>query len=171
MVGDNVSDRNFTLCMSSVDVHIKAQGVARGVAVGKAVCLYGRRRQYFHTNLNTEQIDRELMRFRASIRLAIRQLGHLGTKNGSRSTENVAGILDTHRMMLSDPVMIGEIEQKIGDEQINAEWAVKLVTDRYLAQYKSLADERFRERYKDQEDVTERILSALGGGRRTHKVF
>src|SRR4029079_8712255 len=107
----------------------------------------------------------------ASIRLAIRQLGRLGIKNGHSSAENAAGILDAHRMMLSDPVMIGEIEQKIAVDKINAEWAVKLVTDRYLAQYKSIADEKFRARYIDLEDVTERILGALGGGRRTHKVL
>jgi len=157
--------------MGSVDVHIKAQAVSRGIAIGKAVCLYGRRRQYFHTELTPQQIDRELLRFRASIRLAIRQLGRLGIKNEHSSAENAAGILDAHRMMLSDPVMIGEIEQKIAVDKINAEWAVKLVTDRYLAQYKSIADEKFRARYIDLEDVTERILSALGGGRRTHKVL
>jgi len=157
--------------MGSVDVHIKAQAVSRGIAIGKAVCLYGRRRQYFHTELTSQQIDRELLRFRASIRLAIRQLGRLGIKNEHSSAENAAGILDAHRMMLSDPVMIGEIEQKIAVDKINAEWAVKLVTDRYLAQYKSIADEKFRARYIDLEDVTERILSALGGGRRTHKVL
>ena len=157
--------------MSNIDVHIKAQAVSRGIAAGKAVCLYGRRRQYFRSEIAPEQIDRELLRFRAAIRLAIRQLGRLGVKNGPRSAENTAGILETHRLMLSDPAMLSEIEQKIAIEKVNAEWAVKLVTDRYLADYKAIPDEKFRERHIDLEDVTERILTALGGGRRTHKVL
>jgi phosphotransferase system enzyme I (PtsI) len=157
--------------MSSVDVHIKAQAVSRGIAIGKAVCLYGRRRQYFRSALNIEQIDRELLRFRAAIRLAVRQLGRLVVKNESRSADNAASILAAHRTMLTDPVMLKEIEQKIAVDKVNAEWAVKLVTDNYLARYKSIPDERFREKHTDLEDVTERILGALGGGRRTHKVL
>jgi len=154
--------------MSNVELHINAQAVSRGHAMGKAVCLYGRRRQYFHTKLETSQIEKEIRRFRAAVRLAIIQLNRLAQSNGRNSRENAAGILETHRMMLSDPTMLKEIEQKISADMVNAEWAVKIVTDGYLAQFKALADESLRERHADVEDVCERILTALGGGRRTH---
>ena len=157
--------------MGNSEIQIKAQAVSRGVAVGKAVCLYGHRRQYFRTELAPEKVERELRRFRAAIRLAVKQLGRLSPKNRKRPTGNAAGILETHKMMLTDPAMLSEIEQKISIEMVNAEWAVKLVTDNYLAQYKTMADERLRERHTDLEDVTERILTALGGGRRTHQVL
>jgi phosphotransferase system enzyme I (PtsI) len=155
--------------MSNVELHIKAQAVSRGIAIGKAVCLYGRRRQYFHAELTASQVEKELRRFRAAVRLAIKQLGQLAKGNDKGSAENAAAILETHRLMLSDPAMSKEIEQKISDDMINAEWAVKIVTDGYLAQFKALPDGSFRERHADIEDVTERILTALGGGRRTHK--
>jgi phosphotransferase system enzyme I (PtsI) len=154
--------------MSNVEIHIKGQAVSRGVAIGKAVCLYGRRRQYFHTALDASQVEKELRRFRAAVRLAMKQLGRLAQSNGRGSPENAAGIIETHRMMISDPSMLNEIEQKISIDMVNAEWAVKLVTDGYLAQFKAMPDETFRERHADIEDVTERILTALGGGRRTH---
>jgi phosphoenolpyruvate-protein phosphotransferase len=153
--------------MSNVEIHIKGQAVSRGAAIGKAVCLYGRRRQYFHTALEASQVEKELRRFRAAVRLAIKQLGRLTQSNGKGSTENAASILETHRMMLSDPAVLNEIEEKISIDMVNAEWAVKLVTDGYIAQFKAMPDETFRERHADIEDVTERILTALGGGRRT----
>jgi phosphoenolpyruvate-protein phosphotransferase (PTS system enzyme I) len=148
-------------------IRIRAQAVSRGIAVGKAVCLYGKRRQYFHTQITEDQIERELRRLRAAVRLAIRQLGKLHRKNGHGRTNNASGILEYHKMMLSDAALIGKIEERISTEHINAEWAVKLVTDEHLAQYRSIVDKRFRERRADLEDVTERLLSALGGGRRT----
>jgi phosphotransferase system enzyme I (PtsI) len=154
--------------MSNVELHIKAQAVSRGLAMGKAVCLYGRRRQYFHTKIDASRIEKELRRFRAAIRLAIIQLGRLVQSNGKTSTENAVGILETHRMMLSDPAMLKEIEKKISVDMVNAEWAVKIITDGYLAQFNAMPDETFRERHTDVEDVCERILTALGGGRRTH---
>lgn len=151
----------------NAEVRIKAQAVSRGVAVGKAVCLYGKRRQYFRNQITEQQLDKELRRFRAAVRLATRQLGQLDRGNGKPRSDNAAGILEYHRIMLSDPALLREIEREIADELINAEWAVKLVTDGFLAQYRSIPDDRFRERQTDLEDVTERILTALGGGRRT----
>jgi phosphotransferase system enzyme I (PtsI) len=71
-------------------------------------------------------------------------------------------------MMLQDPFLLKAVEQKIELDKVNAEWAVKLVTDGFSAQYKSSADETFRERQADLEDVTDRILTALGGGRRAY---
>jgi phosphotransferase system enzyme I (PtsI) len=154
---------------SDAEILIKAQAVSRGISIGTAVCLYGKRRQYFRRQLDKSQIDKELHRIRAAIRLASRQIGKLVPKNGGSASENAAGILEYHQMMLFDPALLGEIEERIVVDRVNAEWAVKLVTDSLLAQYKSIPDEKFRDRHIDLEDVTERILTALGGGRLTHE--
>jgi phosphotransferase system enzyme I (PtsI) len=148
------------------EIRIEAQAVSRGISIGTAICLYGHRRQYFRTKLPEDRIAKELRRFRAAIRLAIRQLGRLGQKSPT-GAGNTTGILDFHRMMLADPAFLQEIQNKITGDKINAEWAVKLVTDSYLAHYNSVADDKLRERQADIEDITERILTALGGGRKT----
>lgn len=151
---------------SNSEIRIRASSVSRGIAIGKAVCLYGGRRQFFRTKLEVDDVDRELRRFRAAIRLADRQLGRLVSKNNNGVGDNASGILDFHQMILADASLLASVEQTITDDRVNAEWAVKLVTDGYLSKYKAMADERLRERYIDLEDVTERILTALGGGRR-----
>jgi phosphotransferase system enzyme I (PtsI) len=145
---------------------IKAQAVSRGIATGKAVCLYGRRRQYFRSQIPDERVPKEIRRFRAAVRLAGRQLRQISARG-----ENAGGILDFHKLMLADPELLAAVEARITNEKINAEWAVKLVTDQYLAQYRTITDERLRERQHDLEDMTERILAALGGGRRTSDHF
>jgi phosphotransferase system enzyme I (PtsI) len=143
------------------DVRVKANAVSRGVALGEAVCLFGNRRQFFRSTVSEKQVPKELRRFRAAVRLAIRQL-----KRMEKDSEPSAGIVEFQRMVLNDPVLLGEIETRISDEKVNAEWAVKSATDNYVASLKSIPDERLRERYHDIEDVTDRLLAALGGGRR-----
>ncbi|MGQ0541484.1 MAG: phosphoenolpyruvate--protein phosphotransferase, partial [Blastocatellia bacterium] len=71
---------------------------------------------------------------------------------------------------LEDQPFHSKIETKIYEDVINAEWAVKLIADDYVARYKSISDEHFRDRYLDFEDVVERILGSLGGavGKRNH---
>ncbi len=146
----------------SLEIKLKARAVARGVAIGKVVCLHGRRRQFYRINLEESQIERELRRFRAAIRLARRQLKKISlSDNGNNSKSNV---FDAHLLILEDRSLHDKIEKHIVRQKVNAEWAVKVVTERYIATYKAIADEHLREKYIDLEDVADRILAALGGG-------
>jgi phosphotransferase system enzyme I (PtsI) len=138
--------------------------------MGRAVCLYGRRRQFFRTRLTDARVEKEVRRFRAALRLANRQLRDLGTKSNNDQRDNSFGILDFHQAILADEAFTNSIEQRILKEKVNAEWAVKLITDIYLAEYKNISDERLRERAIDLEDVAERILTALGGRRAENRM-
>jgi phosphotransferase system enzyme I (PtsI) len=146
------------------EIKLYARAVSRGVAIGKIVCLYGRKRQFYRVELKTSQIERELRRFAAAVRLAKRHLKKTSTQKSEIFGEKSAGIFDAHLLILEDKSLLGKIEENIRTRKINAEWAVKIVTDKYIAQYKSISDDHFRERYIDLEDIADRILTALGGG-------
>jgi phosphotransferase system enzyme I (PtsI) len=147
------------------EVRLSAQIVSRGVAIGTVVCLHGRKRQFYRIELKESQIERELRRFRAAIRLAVRQLKSLQLTSAGKLPDSAASIVDVHRMMLEDESLLSKIENTIREECVNAEWAVKVVVDGYVAKFKSMTDEHLRSRYVDLEDVAERMLTALGGGR------
>jgi phosphoenolpyruvate-protein phosphotransferase (PTS system enzyme I) len=146
------------------EVRLKARSVSRGVAIGKVLCLHGRKRQFYKINLEESQIERELRRFRASIRLARRQLGKISGEKTAMGAEARTDILGAHLLILDDGSLHSKIEEAIRVKKVNAEWAVKIVTDDYIATYKNIPDENLRQRYIDIEDVAERILTALGGG-------
>lgn len=147
------------------EIKLKARAVARGVAIGKVVCLHGRKRQFYRINLEESQIEKELRRFKAAIRLAKRQLKKISTTDSNNSKLSV---FDAHLLILEDRSLQDKIEKNIVSQKINAEWAVKVVTERYIATYKAIADEHLREKYIDLEDVADRILAALGGGGKTN---
>lgn len=148
------------------ELRLKARSVSRGVAIGRVVCLHGQKRQFYRINLEDSQIERELRRFRASIRLAKRQLKKISTKP-EKGTETKAEIFGAHLLILDDKSLHAKIETEIAEKKVNAEWAVKIVTDGYVATYKNIPDDHLRQRYIDIEDVAERILTALGGGSET----
>jgi phosphoenolpyruvate-protein phosphotransferase len=145
------------------EIRIKARAVSRGVAIGRIVCLHGKKRQFYRVSLQANRIEKEIKRFRAAVRLAKRQLKKLVSEKAS---ETQANIFETHAMILDDRSLLEKIEAAIRENRINAEWAVKTVTDRYISIYKDIADEHLRERYVDLEDVAERLQTALGGGGR-----
>ncbi|MEP6849925.1 MAG: phosphoenolpyruvate--protein phosphotransferase, partial [Acidobacteriota bacterium] len=129
------------------------------------VCLYGRKRQFYRTEIKPAQIEREIRRFRAAIRLALRQLKSLQTATAALVSGSAVSIVDVHRMLLADASLLAKVEETITADCVNAEWAVKVVTDSYVAKFKAMPDEHLRSRYVDIEDIAERMLTALGGGR------
>lgn len=146
---------------------LKARAVSRGIAIGKIVCLHGKKRQFYRINLKENQIERELRRFRASIRLAKRQLKKLSQSESKSISKTQTNIFETHLMILEDNSLVSKIETAIQEQKINAEWAVKFVTDRYISIYKDIQDEHLRERHIDLQDITDRVLTALGGIEKT----
>lgn len=141
---------------------LRGRAVSRGVVIGKAICLHGTKRQFYKINLKTSQIEGELKRLRTAVRLAKRQLAKISTQDNETQTQ----IFETHQMILEDSALSSKIEAIISEQKVNAEWAVKLVAERYISIYKDFTDEHLRERQIDLEDVTERLLTALGGGRK-----
>ena len=143
---------------------LEGRPVSRGTALGTAVCLFGDNRQYYRTEIASTSIPAEINRFVAAHERACRRLRRAGNsaRNGS---EEIASIFDMHLAMLEDSTLKEKIIEVIRSEGVNAEWAVKVVTDEYIAQYRAIPDEHFRDRYIDVEDIADQLQSALGGGR------
>lgn len=160
-------EENLSAAAPRLEEIFSARAVSRGVAVGKIICLHGRKRQFYKKNLETSQIEPDLRRFRAAVRLAVRQLKKFINQQTTKEERTKADIFDAHLLILQDKSLLNKIETNIEERKFNAEWSVKIVTDEYLVRYKNIADEHLRERYIDVEDVADRILSALGGGEST----
>ena len=141
---------------------LDAIAVSRGIGVGTAVCLYGRKRQFFRTIIPEDQIGSEVERFRSAIKTATGQLRSI-VDNASGETMSTAEIFDVHLVLIEHSALAADVEALIKEERLNAEWAIKQVSDRYV-EIQTAADEgHFSERAADFHDVAERILNALDG--------
>lgn len=139
------------------------RAVSRGFAVGAIVCLHGRAKQFFRVEIEKAQIEDELKRFRHAVPIAEKQLEKLISQNKNSDDETKANIFNAHLLIVGDRSFSGKIEDAIAHEKINAEWAIKVVSDSIIAEYKLIGDEHLRERYIDLRDVSDRLLNALGG--------
>lgn len=147
------------------ELRFKARSVSRGVAIGNIVCLHGNKRQFYRVSISESEVEREISRLSSAVKLAKKQLNKIILAKTEKAQETKTNIFEAHQFLLEDKSLIAKIENSITENKFNAEWAVKSVIDGYVAQYKSIEDEYLRERYIDLEDVAERILAALGGGK------
>ncbi|MEO5859767.1 MAG: phosphoenolpyruvate--protein phosphotransferase [Pyrinomonadaceae bacterium] len=145
------------------ETRLHARPVSRGVAVGKVLTLHGDNKQFYRTPIRLDQVDREVARYRTAHKAASRQLTRVG--NSLEYSSHSAAIFDMHRAILEDSTLSDKIESVIATDKINAEWAVKLVTDEYISKYRAISDEHFRDRYIDVEDIADQLQTALGGKR------
>lgn len=101
-----------------------------------------------HDSFNDSKKDLEIIK-----QHAIKSLG-----------EEEAEVFEAHITILADPELIGAIETKINDEKVNAESAVKTVTDMYIGVFEAMTDNTYmQERAGDIRDVTKRVMSHLLG--------
>jgi len=166
-MGQTKRDRNSTKLKKDEELLLEGRAVSRGIAIGTVLCLYGQKRQFYRVNLKKDQIEREVRRFLASVRLAKLQLKKISQSKDDSIGENQANIFETHLLFLEDRSLLTKIENTIRREKYNAEWAVQVVIDSYVSRYKQLSDKHLREKYIDLEDIGERLLTALGGGKKS----
>jgi len=90
------------------------------------------------------------------------ELQQIRDKAAQTLGEAEAQVFDAHLMVLSDPEMIGQIKQNVTDNKVNAEAALKEVTDIYIGMFEAMDDNAYmQERAADIKDVAKRILAHL----------
>jgi phosphoenolpyruvate-protein phosphotransferase (PTS system enzyme I) len=138
-------------------------GVSDGIVVGRVLRIHNGARNIYRATLDEAEIEREVRRWHAAVRLARRQLLKIKARAEKELGADHAYIFDAHLLMLEDQKLLSDVENYIRVEKANAEWAVKVVGDRILAVYAEIKDDYLRERGSDIEDVMQRVLVALSG--------
>lgn len=151
----------FPVSIEGGETRIVASVVSRGAAIGQAVCLYGRKRQFYRIALNSAQVGPELERLDFAVKAATQQLSSLALPNVEGLPDIVSDIFDVHLLIIQESSLVQSLKEAIKKDKVNAEWAIKTVAEHYLARYREIPEGHLKEKSVDVEDVTERILNAL----------
>jgi phosphotransferase system enzyme I (PtsI) len=134
-----------------------------GIAVGRVWTVDRRRVKTPRREIAPGEVEPELTRLRQALALSDRQLAAVRAKvEKLEGTEHTA-IIDMHRMMLKDELLVLEAERLVRDERVNAEWAVKRAIRKIKGAFDDVADPYFKERRADVEYVGERLIRNLMG--------
>src|SRR5712691_5566525 len=151
------------------EIRWKGLGVSEGIVIGRVLRMHDGTRYVYRGQIDDAELDKELRRFRAAVRLARRQLLAIKQRAEKELGKDHAYIFDAHLLLVEDKKLISDVESYIVQERANAEWALKVVGDRLLSIYSEIKDDYLRERGSDIEDVVQRVLVALSGERPLHR--
>jgi phosphoenolpyruvate-protein phosphotransferase (PTS system enzyme I) len=155
--------------MERREIRCRGVGVSDGVVVGRVLRMHSGTRYIYRAFIEDSELERERERFRAAVQLARQQLMVIKERAEKELGKDHAYIFDAHLLLLEDKKLISDVERYITAERANAEWALKVICDQLLAVYAQIKDDYLRERGSDIEDVVQRLIVALSGGRVTHR--
>ena len=141
---------------------LKGIAVSDGIAVAKAYLLVEPDLSF--EKRSVENVEAEAARLSDALSQSTKDLQAIRDKAVKSLGEEEAQVFDAHLMVLSDPELISAIEGNIKDNKVNAESALKDVTDMFIGMFEAMEDNPYmKERAADIRDVTKRIMSHLLG--------
>lgn len=132
-----------------------------GIGIGKAVIVEEKELKIIKEVI--VEPEAEKVRFHAAVKKAMEQIDVLAKDLATRVGEKEAEILNGHLLLLSDPMLTGEIESLINGESINSEYAVEAVCNTYADMFASMDDELMQQRATDMRDIKTRVQKILLG--------
>ncbi|MFK4941125.1 phosphoenolpyruvate--protein phosphotransferase [Lactococcus petauri] len=141
---------------------LKGIAASSGVAVAKAYLLV--QPDLSFETVTVENIENEEARLDAALAAAQSELQIIKDKAVDSLGEEAAAVFDAHMMVLADPDMTAQIKATIESKKVNAEAALKEITDMFIAIFEGMEDNAYmQERAADIKDVTKRVMANLLG--------
>ena len=139
----------------------KGTSASAGIGIGTAVIveeaeLVIERREIADT-------DAEIQRFKGALERTIADTERMAQDLAARVGEKEAEIMQGHMMLLSDPMLTGEIENAVRNEKVNSEIAIENVCNMYADMFASMGDELMQQRATDMRDIKTRMQKTLMG--------
>lgn len=140
-----------------------------GIAIG-SLCIFQKKKNKIE-RWQIENAEQEVQRFENAKETGISQLKELYDKALKDVGEAEAMIFEVHQMMMDDGDYVDSICNMIKEEQVNAEYAVSQVQNRFVAMFEAMDDDYMRGRAADIRDISERLIGILSGTQQTADMF
>ncbi|MEG0328298.1 MAG: phosphoenolpyruvate--protein phosphotransferase [Erysipelothrix sp.] len=139
---------------------IKGIAASAGVSVSKVFKLQ-------HPVLNIEKRDAdsetEVKKLQDAVVKTQNDITAIKEQAVGRLAEEDLAIFDAHLMVTQDPEFVGQIEEMIKNDNVNADFAADQVGNMFIGMFESMEDPYFRERAADIKDVAYRLKCHILG--------
>ena len=140
---------------------IKGIAASNGIAIAKAYKLVMPDLSVEKTTV--EDVEKEIKVYEEAMEKTSKELEAIKEAAAQNLSAEEAAVFDAHALVLADPELKTQVEDKIRNEKLNAAAALDEVATMFVSMFESMGDEYFRERAADIKDVSRRLLANLLG--------
>lgn len=141
----------------------KGTSASAGIGIGKVVKIE-EVELVVHAN-HVSDPAAEIERFKGALSQTMEDTQRLADDLAKRVGEKEAEIMQGHLMLMSDPMITGEIESTITRDSICCDYAIETVFNLYADMFAAMDDELMQQRATDMKDIKVRIQSVLQGAK------
>lgn len=141
---------------------MKGLGVSPGIVMGQVYVDW--KEQLEIEKDYVDDVEGEVERLNLAVATASEEIRQLyGGENAAVVDEDEAGpdLYRVHGVMLRDPEFLGEIRDMIIAQNVNAEWAVKTVAEKFAQVFENMDNDCLKARADDVKDVSARVCRLL----------
>ncbi len=138
-------------------------GVSPGIAEGRALVMERDAAPIFRLSLEAGQVEAELRRLEQALAASREQLRAVKERLSREVGAPHAYIFDAHLLMLDDPLLREQAAAIVREQRVNAEWALRSVSENLHTLFSQFSDAYLRERSTDLDDVIGRVQLNLRG--------
>jgi len=136
-------------------------GVSRGICIGHAYVYYRDLPEVLEYTISKYDADSEIKRFDIAREQAHLQLNNIKNTLFQETPHDIGQFIDTHLLMLDDPILYEDTVSHIRARLCNAEWALQAQVERIVKVFDEMDDPYLKTRKDDILHVTERIQRCL----------
>ncbi|MBQ6458580.1 MAG: phosphoenolpyruvate--protein phosphotransferase [Exiguobacterium sp.] len=141
--------------------HIKGIGASAGIAVAKAFVM--ETPSFDIPSHKIEDVAAEKARFQDAIAQSKTELEAIREHTLRELGPDKAEIFSAHLLIVEDPEIVSQVNDKIESENMNAAKALDEVAQTMIMIFESMDNEYMRERAADVRDVTKRVMAHILG--------
>lgn len=134
-----------------------------GVVIAPVILADRRRVRVIEVSIDPSDVPAETVRFREALTAARSELQRVRSELSSLHGEERLHVIDSHLMILNDPMLSDGTLRLIRDQLLDAAGALKRTVRTLAEVFAGMEDEYLRERGHDVELVGERVLRHLTG--------
>ena len=132
-----------------------------GIAMGKVYILEKEDFPILKYKIKKEQVEKEIERFKEAVEESKKQLEEIKERVKKKIGIRESYIFQAHLSILEDPLLIDSTIERIKKERLNAETSLRNTFKAFPKKFASAQAGFIQERFRDVEDIGERILRNL----------
>jgi len=138
-------------------------GAAAGIVEGKAYVLNRKKTKFSKKYVPAEHVAREIKRVEKAIAKAAEDLLKIKKATAKEEVQEHLCILDSHLMILEDPMLLDSVREIITSAKKNAEWALSSAFENVKRIFDAIDSDYLRERKSDFDYLNNWVLRYLSG--------
>ena len=142
---------------------LKGLPASPGISIGPAVLLPGEEVSVARQYIGESEVKTELEKIHQAIEKTLAELTECEQKVHAALGAEYANLMNTHKLILQDPILLSSLNQKIEKELLSAQAALFLTLQELVQPFDKIEDPFFKERRNDIFDVGKRLATNLTG--------